>query len=68
MIVVGEGIHRAEENYFLKVEKPTLRSLQWIRKGVLHRPTDKTDYRGWVRGSLPRVLIMSVGKLKAEDL
>ena len=68
MIVVGEGIHRAEENSFLEVEKPTLQSLQLMRKGVLHRPTDKTDYRVWVRGSLPRVLVMSVGKLKAEDL
>ena len=32
MIVVGEGIHRLKESPFLEVEKPTMGSLQLIRR------------------------------------
>ena len=35
MIVVGESIIRVEESPFLEVEKPTMRSLQLMRRGVL---------------------------------
>ena len=39
MIVVGgEGFHRVEESPFLKVEKPTMGSLQLMKMGVLRRP------------------------------
>ena len=38
MTIVGEGIHRNEEGIFLEVEKPTMGSLQLIKRGVLHRP------------------------------
>ena len=38
--VVGEGIHRNEESVFLEVEKPTMGSLQLIKRGVLHRPSN----------------------------
>ena len=32
MIVVGEGIRRAEESPFLEAEKPTMQSLQLMRR------------------------------------
>lgn len=32
MIVVGEGIRRIEESIFLEAEKPTMGSLQLIRR------------------------------------
>ena len=32
MIVVSEGIHRIEESIFLEAEKPTMGSLQLIRR------------------------------------
>ena len=40
MIVVGESILRVEESPFLEVEKSTMRSLQLMRRGVLHRPSN----------------------------
>ena len=40
MIVVGESIIRVEESPFLEVEKPTMRSLQLMRRGVLRRPSN----------------------------
>ena len=32
VIVVGEGIHRVEESPFLEMEKPTMGSLQLMRR------------------------------------
>ena len=40
MIVVGESILRVEESPFLEAEKPTMGSLQRIKWGVLHRPSN----------------------------
>ena len=40
MIVVGEDILRVEDSPFLEVKKLTLGSLQLMRKGVLHRPSN----------------------------
>ena len=31
-IIVGEGIHRVEESPFIEMEKPTMGSLQLMRK------------------------------------
>ena len=60
MIVVDEGIHRAEEGPFFEAEKPTMGSLQLMRRGSAPE-TQQLDLLwrlGW--GSPPRVLIMSV--------
>ena len=43
MTVVGEGILRVEESPFLEVEKPTMGSLQLMRRGVLGRPTSQIN-------------------------
>ena len=37
VIFVGEDIDRVEEGLFLKVEEPTMGSLQLMRRGVFHR-------------------------------
>ena len=60
MIVVDEGIHRTEEGPFFEAEKPTMGSLQLMRRGSAPE-TQQLDLLwrlGW--GSPPRVLIMSV--------
>ena len=41
MIVVGQSILRVEvSSPFLEVEKPTMGSLQLMRRGVLSRPSN----------------------------
>ena len=52
MIVVGEGIRRAEESPFLEAEKPTMGSLQ-LRRGVLRRPSNYADC-GMLQRNEPR--------------
>ena len=62
--VVGEGFHRIEESPILEVEKPTFGSLQLMKRGSAPQ-TQKLDQLWRLdQGSLPRVLIMSVEKLK----
>ena len=67
MIVVGEGIHRAEESPFLEEEKLTMGSLQLMRRGSTPQ-TQQLDLL-WRLGqwSPPGVLVMSAEKLKAES-
>ena len=64
-IVVGEGFHRVEESPILEVEKPTFGSLQLMKRGSAPQ-TQQLDQL-WRLGqeSPPRILIMSVEKLKA---
>ena len=59
-IVVGEGFCRVEVSPFFEAEKPTMGSLQLMRRGSAPE-TQQLDLLwrlGW--GSPPRVLIMSV--------
>ena len=65
VIGVGEGICRVEESPFLEAEKPTMSSLQSMRSALQNQQLDQL----WrlAQGSPPRVLIMSVEKLKAES-
>ena len=60
MIVVDEGIHRAEEGPFFEAENLTIGSLQLMRRGSAPQ-TQRLD-RLWrlSQWSPPRVLIMSV--------
>jgi len=39
VIFVGENIYRVEESLFLEVEKPSMGSLQLMKRGVLCRPS-----------------------------
>ena len=41
--------HRVEKRPFLEVEKPTMGSIQLMRKGVLHRPNNYVDCGMWHR-------------------
>ena len=41
--------HRVEKSPFLEVEKPTTGSIQLMRKGVLHRPSNYVDCGMWHR-------------------
>ena len=41
--------HRIEESSFLEVEKPTMGSLQLMRRGVLHRPSNYVNCGMWCR-------------------
>ena len=41
--------HRIEESSFLEVEKPTIGSLQLMRRGVLHRPSNYVNCGMWCR-------------------
>ena len=65
MIVVGEDIPRVEESPYLEGEKTTMSSLQSMRSALQNQQLDQL----WrlAQGSPPRVLIMSVEKLKAES-
>ena len=45
--------HRVEESPFLKAEKPTMGSLQLMRRGVLCRPSNYVDC-GMLRRNEPR--------------
>ena len=53
MIVVHEGICRVEGSPFLEAEKPTMGSLQLIRRESAPQTQQLDQYRGWVRGHLP---------------
>ena len=53
MIVVHEGIFRVEESPFLEAEKPTMGSLQLIRRESAPQTQQLDQYGGWVRGHLP---------------
>ena len=52
-IVVHEDICRVEESPFLEVEKPTMGSLQLIRRGSAPQTQKLDQCGGWVRGHLP---------------
>lgn len=66
-IVVHEGICRVEESPFLEAEKPTTRSLQLMRRGSALQTQQLDQLWSLSLGSPPRVLLMSVEKLKAES-
>ena len=53
MIVVHEGICRIEESTFLEAEKPTMGSLQLIRRGSAPQTQKLDQCGGWVRDHLP---------------
>ena len=64
-IIVGESFHRVEESPILEVEKPTFGSLQLMKRGSAPQTEQLDQLWRLSHGSPPRVLIMSVEKLKA---
>ena len=66
MIVVHEGICRVEGSPFLEAEKPTMGSLQLIRRESAPQTQQLDQLWRLGQGSPPGVLVMSLEKLKSE--
>ena len=53
VVVVNEGSHRIGESPFCEAEKPTMGSLQLIRRGRAPQTQKLDQCGGWVRDHLP---------------
>ena len=65
--IVGQGIHRVEESPFLEVEKPTMGSLQLMRRRSTLQTKQLCQLWRLDQGPPPRVPVISIQKLKAES-